>query len=163
MAINVEQMYRTYGPMIMRRCRQLLRDEDTALDALQEVFVQVLMNKEELAADYPSSLLYTMATNICLNIQRSRKRQVPAGNSDGLIEKIAAIDDTAAAHETRSLLDRIFKREQVSSRYMAVLHFVDGMTLEEVAKEVNMSVSGVRKRLRSLQAQAKNLKERENE
>jgi RNA polymerase sigma-70 factor (ECF subfamily) len=33
---------------------------------------------------------------------------------------------------------------------MAVFHFVDGLTLEEVAKEVGMSVPGVRKRLRAL-------------
>ena len=35
---------------------------------------------------------------------------------------------------------------------MATLHFVDGLTLEEVAGEVGMSVSGVRKRLRALRA-----------
>jgi RNA polymerase sigma-70 factor, ECF subfamily len=33
---------------------------------------------------------------------------------------------------------------------MAVLHFVDGLTLEEVAKETSFSVSWVRKRLRAL-------------
>ena len=33
---------------------------------------------------------------------------------------------------------------------MAVLHYVDGLTLEEVAEETGMSVSGVRKRLRGL-------------
>ena len=35
---------------------------------------------------------------------------------------------------------------------MAVLHYRDGMTLEEVAGEVGLSVSGVRKRLRGLRA-----------
>jgi RNA polymerase sigma-70 factor (ECF subfamily) len=33
---------------------------------------------------------------------------------------------------------------------MAVLHYLAGLTLEEVAVEVGLSVSGVRKRLRSL-------------
>ena len=33
---------------------------------------------------------------------------------------------------------------------MAVYHFLDGMTLEETARETGMSVSGVRKRLRNL-------------
>ena len=31
-----------------------------------------------------------------------------------------------------------------------MLHFADGMTLQEVADEVGMSMSGVRKRLRGL-------------
>jgi len=33
---------------------------------------------------------------------------------------------------------------------MAVLHYVDGFTLEEVARETGLSVSGVRRRLRRL-------------
>ena len=37
---------------------------------------------------------------------------------------------------------------------MAVLHFVDGMTYQEVARETRLSVSGVRKRLRDFRARA---------
>ena len=40
---------------------------------------------------------------------------------------------------------------------MAVLHYVDGMTLQEVSTEVGLSVSGVRKRLRGLKERAKHL------
>ena len=37
-----------------------------------------------------------------------------------------------------------------STRSLAFMHLVDGMTLEEVARESRLSVSGVRKRLRGL-------------
>ena len=37
-----------------------------------------------------------------------------------------------------------------SSRTIAVLHYIDGLTLEQVAGETGLSVSGVRKRLRRL-------------
>ena len=40
---------------------------------------------------------------------------------------------------------------------MAVMHFVDGLTYEEVAAEVGLSVSGVRKRLRTLKGRARAL------
>ena len=42
MAIDVEAVYRKYGPMVMRRCRQLLKDEHKALDAMQDTFVKLL-------------------------------------------------------------------------------------------------------------------------
>ena len=48
------------------------------------------------------------------------------------------------------LLDWLFNRHPESSRTIAVLHYVDGLTLEQVADEVGLSVSGVRKRLRKL-------------
>ncbi len=37
------------------------------------------------------------------------------------------------------------------------MHYVDGMTLEEVAGEVGLSVSGVRKRLRTLKARVEGM------
>jgi RNA polymerase sigma-70 factor (ECF subfamily) len=42
---------------------------------------------------------------------------------------------------------------------MAVLHYVDRLTLEETAVEVGLSVSGVRKRLRRLREKGLDLKE----
>ena len=73
--MDIDQLYRQYGPMVMRRCRQLLRDEDQALDATQDVFVRLIERRDHLRADYPSSLLYRIATNICLNRIRDAKNR----------------------------------------------------------------------------------------
>jgi RNA polymerase sigma-70 factor (ECF subfamily) len=48
------------------------------------------------------------------------------------------------------MLERLFGNEPESTQVMATLHLYDGLTLEEVAQETGMSVSGVRKRLRGL-------------
>jgi RNA polymerase sigma-70 factor (ECF subfamily) len=48
------------------------------------------------------------------------------------------------------VLDWLFGRHPRSSRTIAVLHFVDGLTLDEVARQTDLSVSGVRRRLRLL-------------
>ena len=63
------------------------------------------------------------------------------------VDLIACEDDPSEKVATKSLLQRIFKREPTSTRTMAIYHFVDGLTLEETAKELGLSVSGVRKRL----------------
>ena len=148
MAIHVENYYRDYGPMVLRRCRQMLRDEEKAVDAMQDVFVQLLRNQDRLNHQAPSSLLYRIATNTCLNRIRGEGRC--AEDSDDLIERIASAEDAAARNRARSVLRRLFGAEKESTGTIAVLHLVDGMTLEEVATEVDMSVSGVRKRLRRL-------------
>ncbi len=148
--VDLERLYERYGPMVVRRCRQLLRaDGEEARDVAQEVFVQVLRKRGQLSVDHPSSLLFRIATNLCLNRIRDRGRR-PALADDGLLDRIAAGSDLDAP----LLLDRIFGRHPPSTRTMAVLHFVDGMTIEQVAREFGMSVSGVRKRLRALRATA---------
>ncbi|MCP5103722.1 MAG: sigma-70 family RNA polymerase sigma factor [bacterium] len=151
MEINVEEFYTRYGPMVLRRCRHLLRDEEKAMDAMQEVFTKVLLNQKRLKNQYPSSLLYRIATNTCLNIIRADRSSQFTADEDTLIN-IAMYDESEEKLVMENLLDSIFKREKQSTREIAVLHFVDGMTLKETAKEVGLSLSGVRKRIRELKA-----------
>ena len=74
---DFDTMYRQYGPMVLRRCRALLRNEDKALDAMQDVFVRLIERKEKISK-ICSSFLYTVATNVCLNkINADRLRSGP--------------------------------------------------------------------------------------
>ncbi len=151
MSIDVEATYRRYGPMVLRRCRGLLRDEQAATDAMQDTFVRLLRYQDRLDDKGLSSLLYRMATNVCLNRIRSSKRR-PEDADQELLDRIATAPEGGGRGMARLMLARIFRDEQESTRAMAVMHLLDGMTLQEVADEVGMSVSGVRKRLRTLKA-----------
>jgi len=137
--------------MVLRRCRSLLRDEPQAVDAMHDVFVTLLTHRDRLQDSAAASLLWTITTNLCLNKIRSRRRR-PEDPRSELLEQIAAADDAEARGAARSLLGRLFSRVPASTGTIAVLHLLDGMTLEEVATTVGMSVSGVRKRLRGLRA-----------
>jgi RNA polymerase sigma factor (sigma-70 family) len=143
--LDVEALYERYGPMVLRRCRFLLKDEDQALDTTHDVFVQLLRNRDRLTGAHPSSLLFRIATNLSLNRIRDRRGD-PDLPGDELLQRIAERPDLDAP----LLLDRLFQRHPESTRTIAVLRYVDGMTLEQVARECRMSVSGVRKRLRAL-------------
>jgi len=153
MLMDVESLFRKYGPMVNRRCMQLLRDPAEAADITQEVFIRLLENRETLHGEFPSSLLWNISTRLCLNRIRDRKRHgLGFGSADDLLTQIACLDDEYSRLEAQSVLNRIFGKNPESSRTIAVLHFLDGMTLEEVAREVKMSVSGVRKRIHVLRS-----------
>lgn len=143
-----------YGPMVLRRCRGLLRNEGQAVDAMQDVFVALLKHPVYRAGPISAALLHRIATNVCLNRLRSTRRH-PEDATDALALEIAACGDgdLEARWSARSWLQAAFGRTPESTRTIALLHLVDGMTLEETAREVGMSVSGVRKRLRILKEQ----------
>jgi RNA polymerase sigma-70 factor (ECF subfamily) len=149
---DVEALYRRYGPMVLRRCRRMLGDDERAADAMQDVFVQVLRYADRLDTTAPSSLLYRIATNVCLNrIRASVRRREDAKES--LIEEIARVAPDEPRSQARLTLDRLLGRElDASTAEIAVMYWVDDMTHDEVAREVGLSVSGVRKRLRALQS-----------
>jgi RNA polymerase sigma-70 factor, ECF subfamily len=148
---DLETLYQTYGPMVLRRCRRLLRDEERALDAMHDVFLKILRRGAPLHDAAPASLLLQAATHVCLNHLRSDRRH-PVDREEEVLLAIAAADEETP--ESRALarrwLVRLFSDAPASTRVMAVLFYVDRLTLEEVAAEVGLSVSGVRKRLRTL-------------
>ncbi len=155
MEINVESLYRRYGPMVMRHCCKMLGDETLALDATQDVFVKLLVYRDKLEEQAPSSLLYTIATNICLNKIRARKnyeKVIQNGSDPSLIERIASFVNVERQALTNRFLTRFLKRQSKSTQLILVLYLVEGLTLEQVAQEVGMSESGVRKRLKGLRS-----------
>jgi RNA polymerase sigma-70 factor (ECF subfamily) len=158
MGVDSKHWYQQYGPMVHRRCRTLLKDDEEAREAMQDVFVEVLRRGEGLVVDAPSSFLYRTATNVCLNRLRSKRRKPSEADTD-LLERIAVAPEAEQRSIVNAMLDRIFAREQPSTREMAVMHLVDGMTLEQVASETGLSVSGVRKRLRVLKEHVAELQE----
>jgi RNA polymerase sigma-70 factor (ECF subfamily) len=148
--MDIEGLYRKHGPMVLRRCRSMLKDEEKALDAMQECFVRLLRGSERLSAAAPSSLLWRVATNVCLNQLRS-ERSRPAGGDEGL-ETLASVEDVEGQVLAGQLVEDIFRNERESTRAIAWMHYVDGMTLEETARASGLSLSGVRKRLAGLKA-----------
>ncbi|MFP4210474.1 MAG: RNA polymerase sigma factor [Alkalispirochaeta sp.] len=146
MALDIETLYRTYGPMVMRRCRSILKDEDAAADAMQDTFLKVIRYQDRLNGRAPSSLLYTIATNVCLNrLRASRRNRVDVvGNS---IDRVCTEDDHTERILDRTLAESIFSGVGAPLRRTATDYYVRGKTLVETASREGLSVSGVRRRL----------------
>jgi len=164
LALDVESFYERYGPMVLRRCRALLRNEAKAQDAMQDVFVALIRHQDRLGDEAPSALLLRMATNVCLNRMRTERRHPEDADDERLLQIAATGAGTGAEGRSlaRDLLGKLFRPEDplaASTQTIAVMHLVDGLTLEEVASEAGLSVSGVRKRLRSLRARLSQMEE----
>ena len=74
MSVDIEGFYQRYAPMVLRRCRALLRHDAKAQDAMQDVFVALLRHQDRLQDEAPSALLLRVATNVCLNRLRTERR-----------------------------------------------------------------------------------------
>ncbi|MBP5402731.1 MAG: sigma-70 family RNA polymerase sigma factor [Treponema sp.] len=144
------ELYQKYGPMVLRRCRFILKDEDKAQDAMQDVFLRIFENKTRIT-NVCASLFYVTATRVCLNRIRSDKLRT-GPDFDVIAETMA--DDFSAMEtekiEAGIILEEIFSNRDAKDSLIAVLHFVDGYTLEETAEQTGMSVSGIRKRISEL-------------
>jgi RNA polymerase sigma-70 factor (ECF subfamily) len=162
MVIDINAYYEKYLPMVLRRCRAMLGNEEDALDAVQDVFVKVLRVKKRLHGRFPSSLLYTIATNTCLNRIRWKKRHGEKRYGEPESPDHFVYDRAYERVEAKMVMDAILKAEAESTRTMCFMYHVDGMTLKERAETLGMSASGVRKRLAAFSVRARIRYEGEN-
>ena len=144
MALDVEALYRRYGDLVLGRCRSLLRNEADAAEACQEVFLRLHRYQDRFRGDAsPSTYLYRMTTNHCLNVLRTRRRR-PEDPVEDLVVVSDGLLDTV---ELRDLLTRILTDEDERTRECVIYHFLDGMTHDEVGELLGISGAAVRKRL----------------
>jgi RNA polymerase sigma-70 factor (ECF subfamily) len=156
MVDDIPGWYEKYGPMVIRRCRAVLGNEDEALDAAQDVFVNLLNAEKRLHSRFPSSLLYTMATNVCLN--RLRRRRMVHGlgeTADETEGEVPFIDRGFERVEGELLVEAILQDESELDRTVCYMYYADGISLKEIGGAVNLSVSGVRKKLQAFKKRAR--------
>ena len=159
LALNIEELYDRYAHLVYRRCLALLGNPAEAEDALQEVFVLAMRSLDSFRGDSsPMTWLYRISTNHCLNkIRGSKRRREGAKRQKAQLDSLPprsgqAAEDIAVIRQLLPAFDRKVQE-------MAVLYYVDGMNLEEVAREMSLSVPTVRKRLRKFVERAKKLLE----
>ena len=155
MAIDVAAWYEKYGPMVIRRCRRILGTGEDVEDAVHDVFINLLQNETRLNGRFPSSLLYTIATNVCLNRLRKRKWERPEDFSAEGESRLLYVDEGFDQVEAELLLEDILKDESEMNRAISFMYYADGMTLREVGEAAGLSISGVKKRLEAFRSRAR--------
>ncbi len=151
---DIQDLYERYAHVVHRRCLSILRDEEDAYDAMQEVFVRLIKHADQFRGEaQPLTWLYRTSTNLCLNRirdRRSRARKLaepnPAADTLPGMGAFSRIDP-----ERRHLVASLLEKADESTRAIVLYYFVDEMTLEEVSRIVGVSVPTIRKRIRRFQ------------
>jgi RNA polymerase sigma-70 factor (ECF subfamily) len=138
---ELEALYRSYGPLVRRRARTLLGDDLEAQDAQQEVFVRVIGAMGEFRRQsQPSTWLYRITTNLCLNRIRDGRRR--REHLTRLGEEAVASEDNSrhpVSPETRATLRRILGDIGPELSEIAIYYYVDEMDQVEIAQILGVS------------------------
>ncbi len=157
----VEALVDRYGAWIHRVAARLLGDPRDAEEVTQDVLMTVTRKigtfKGEAAF---SSWLYRIATNAAYERLRSRRGRaevaleplLPVFDDEGRhVEPVAdwspQLEDPAVVGEARSALERGIGRLAEEYRVVLVLRDVEGLTNEEVADALGLTVAAVKSRL----------------
>jgi len=156
MTARLTDLYTTYAPLVFRRCKAVLRNEDEAWDGVQEIFLRLAERFVLVEGmESPTAYLYRAATHYALNRLKREGRSASLPDEEAQDHRGETDDDWV-----RSLfLEHLFAQVPDRTRELAWYRWVDRMTWEEVALAAGLSVAGVRKHLAKFTTYARAYKE----
>ncbi|MDQ0360325.1 RNA polymerase sigma factor [Breznakia pachnodae] len=146
------QIYRTYSNRVYFMAIQYFRNEDTAKDIVQEVFIKVYRQINKLQAPKAfSSWLHVITYRECHNYNRRKSNIFELGDEDKIedfpntaeVDVISKIENERIKNEIMDILDDL----SIPLKSVAMLRFFEDLKLQEIADILDIPKNTVSSRL----------------
>ncbi len=139
-----------HGPMVLRVCRNMLRNEADAADAFQATFL-VLVRKRGSIRNLESvgGWLYGVACRVAARarVDANRRRRVEARASLRVVEAVDSEDERRMSGDFGSVVQEEVQRLPEKYRSVVVLCYWNSLTQEQAAAQLGCPLGTVRSRL----------------
>lgn len=153
---DFQQIYSEFCPRIQRYLTRLLGPTE-ADDAAQEVFAKVNQALAQFRGDSSlSTWIYRVATNTAYDRLRSRSSQrageVPLESAAPVTDPSSGIDQKLVRTEMNDCIDEYIGRLPASYRSILILSEHEGLTNQDIADALGLSLDTVKIRLHRARA-----------
>lgn len=139
----LELLHSTHYDSVSSLCRRLLGPTEDAEDAIQTTFIQAFRTISKFRGDCKvKTWLYRIAVNESISLLRKRK-ELPLKLPDTLVSP-----DGSKEVLNRVAVQSVMVRIHPDFRTVLTLHYWEELGCEEMAQILNLSVSGVKMRLK---------------
>lgn len=148
---NFESLFKQYQPVLLPFAHRYVRSMEDAREIVQDVFVSVWKNRENLRTDGNlKSYLFTATKNKCLNFIQKRKLDTQSLDATPYAENQLALgqvaDNIEAKLEASELMESILKEIATlptKCREIFLLSREEGLSYKEIAERKQISVKTV--------------------
>jgi len=128
----------------------MLKNEAAARDAMQETFMRVWKNRETFrSSEVPLSWLYRTSERICIDLMRKSKHE-HVGQTVDALETATQRSSIMVDPDLDEHLSRVLSTFTPDLRQIAILHFVDGLTQQQIERELGVSRRTIGKKLQHI-------------
>lgn len=160
---TVADAYERYGHLVLRRCRNLMGNDEDAREALQDTFLRLWRyGGNFVEAQSPLRWLYRVAERVCfdrLSKERKRKAAAPTHSyhDHADVDPEGPSTDASDRLADRQIVLRFLGHLDKPLQRIAILHYVDQFAQGQIAEETGWSRQTVNKKLGQLRQKAKRL------
>lgn len=148
---NLEALYTRWAPLIHRRILKFYPVQE-AEDVLHEVFLRLHDQLHTFRGESsPSTWLFRLTTNHCLNRLRNEKRRRELLAQESPVWSARVLEPSS---EAQVFLDQLWQLLPDELCTVGIYYFVDGLTHAEIASILGVSRRTIGNRIAELQKRA---------
>ncbi len=141
------EIARQHAPLVYGVCLRILADRDSAADAVQDTFLQLVRNAGSISGSLPN-WLHRVAKNRAIELirqdyARKEHEKIYAAGS----EKNQSQEETASWREISGCIDEELDKLDELTREVLILHFLENQTMTSIAGKFGISQPTVSRRL----------------
>lgn len=146
-----DELYRRYASKIYGRCLSLLNDEVLAQDAVQEIFMKIILNLSKFGEKSKfSTWVYSITYNGCIDIIRKRKKRLLLETPEETISEDfpEEVDDQFVLEVEVDRLKVILEKIDEDDKAVLLMKYLEEMSIKEMAEALSKSESAVKMKIK---------------
>jgi len=124
-------------------------DAEVAEDIAQDTFLKIWEKKEDIREETVKPLLYTIAGNLCKNRYEHQQVVFDFVKKYQQGENSATPEFELELKEFNNKLERAIGALKEKDRVVFLMNRIDGMTYNEIARSLGLSVKAIEKRMKN--------------
>jgi len=143
-------IYDRYTNKVYAKCISMLKDNEAAEDATQEIFVKILLSLSRFTGKSKfSTWIYSITYNYCIDMIRRDKKDIEVAVND--FSRIDHVDDNlldAEILETNIFrLKVVLNHMNVEDKSILMMKYQDDLSIREICEMLNKTESAVKMKI----------------
>ena len=152
-------IYKRLSARVFAKCMSFLKSEDEANDALQDIFITVLLKASKFEGRSKlSTWIYSITYNHCVDIVRKKKREKRVLVDDwGRFENTIEIEDSLLLETRVDQLKIILEKIPAKDKAILLMKYQDDMSIKEISASLEKSESAIKMMLNRAKQKFRNI------
>lgn len=148
--LEFEQLVEKMRPRLMQMGREFFGSDTEAEEVVQETWLRAWNVRDKVMLT--EAYIMRIARNCCVSMWRGQRTQVELAENDGTAVTEVTPQEEMEEKENSEWLQLRLQRLPKNEREVWQLFYDDGLTVEEIAEERNISVATVRKTISNVRS-----------
>ncbi len=144
-------LYRRYSGKVFSKCISLLKNEEQAQDATQEIFMKIFLNLAKFSGKSKfSTWVYSITYNFCIDYIRRKKKEksIFSDEIENTAEPIEDVPDRELMEMELTRLKKVLNHIPTGDKAILLMKYQDELSIKEIAAILSKSESAIKMKIK---------------